>query len=83
MRRLLIIIGAVMMLAGGAVAQEGRSEISLQGTGFFTKDSNGNGNLQRSTDTGGFMVTIAIRNNILAASENPEFKPMRMRLPGI
>src|SRR6201981_3042342 len=56
MRRLLIIIAAVMMLAVGAVAQEGRSEISLQGTGFFTKDSNGNGNLQRSTDTGGFMV---------------------------
>ena len=56
MRRLLVIIGAVMMLAVGAVAQEGRSEISLQGTGFFTKDSNSNGNLQRSTDTGGFMV---------------------------
>src|SRR5215469_12066522 len=56
MRRLLVIIAAVMMLAVGAVAQEGRSEISLQGTGFFTKDSNGNGNLQRSTDTAGFMV---------------------------
>jgi hypothetical protein len=47
MRRLLVIMGAVMMLAVGAVAQEGRSEISLQGTGFFTKDSDGNGNLQR------------------------------------
>jgi opacity protein-like surface antigen len=56
MRRLVVIIAGVMTLATGAVAQEGRSEISLQGTGFFTKDSNGNGNVQRSTDTGGFMV---------------------------
>ena len=56
MRRLLVIMGAVVALAVGSVAQESRSEISLQGTGFFTKDSNRPGNLQRSTDTGGFTV---------------------------
>jgi outer membrane immunogenic protein len=56
MRRLLVIIGAVVTLAVGAIAQEGRSDISLQGTGFFTKDASGQGNLQRSTETGGFTV---------------------------
>ena len=56
MRRLVVVIAAVMTLALGAAAQEGRSEISLQGTGFFTKDSSSNGNLQRSTESGGFTV---------------------------
>lgn len=40
MRRSFVIIAALVLAAVGAVAQEGRSEISLQGTGFFTKDSN-------------------------------------------
>jgi opacity protein-like surface antigen len=39
-----------------AVAQEIRSEISVQGTGFFTKDSNGNGIHNRATETGGLLV---------------------------
>ena len=42
MRRTAIMIaGFVILLTLGALAQESRSEISLQGTGFFTKDSNG------------------------------------------
>jgi len=56
MRRLLVVIGAVVTLAVGSVAQEARSEVSLQGTGFFTKDSNGPGTFQRSTESGGFTV---------------------------
>jgi outer membrane immunogenic protein len=56
MQRLLVIIGTVITLAIGSVAQESRSEISLQGTGFFTKDSSGRGNFERSTETGGFTV---------------------------
>jgi outer membrane immunogenic protein len=39
-----------------AVAQEIRSEISIQGTGFFTKDTQGNGVLDRATETGGFLI---------------------------
>jgi hypothetical protein len=36
------------------MAQEGRwQEISVQGTGFFTKDSSGDGINQHATDTGG------------------------------
>jgi opacity protein-like surface antigen len=57
MRRLFVNIGAVVMWAVGSVGQESRSEISVQqGTGFFTKDSNGRGSSQRSTETGGFTV---------------------------
>jgi len=51
-----IVASLVLLLAIHATAQEVRSEISLQGTGFFTKDSTGQGNFQRSTDTGGFLV---------------------------
>src|SRR6266849_6408358 len=46
----------VMLLTLGATAQESRSEISLQGTGFFTKDTNGNGISRTTSDTGGFQV---------------------------
>lgn len=42
MRRPAIIIGSVVLWFGdGRFAQESRSEISLQGTGFFTKDARG------------------------------------------
>jgi len=37
-----IIASIVFLLSLGATAQESRSEISLQGTGFFTKDTTGN-----------------------------------------
>lgn len=36
---------------------EPRQEISAQGTGFFTKDSNGGGIAQHSTNTGGFVAS--------------------------
>jgi len=53
-----MILGAsvALLLGLGAVAQESRSEVSLQGTGFFTKDVSGQGITQRSTNTGGFLV---------------------------
>jgi len=74
MRKLLVIIGAVATLALGSVAQERRSEISLQGTGFFTKDSNGQGHLQRSTETGGFTVGYRYHiNRWLSAEGNYGF----------
>ena len=47
----------VLVLTLGATAQEQRSEIGLQGTGFFTKDSNGQGISQHATDTGGLLVS--------------------------
>jgi opacity protein-like surface antigen len=69
MRRSLVITTAVVLLAVGASAQESRSEISLQGTGFFTKDSTGQGNLQRSTETGGFLVGYRYHFNRWLAAE--------------
>jgi opacity protein-like surface antigen len=57
MRRTAIMLaGFVIALTFGATAQENRSEISLQGTGFFTQDSNGQGVSRTTSDTGGFMV---------------------------
>lgn len=63
MRRMVILISSLAFLFGvSAVAQESRSEISLQGTGFFTKDTTGQGTTERSTNTGGFLV--AYRYNL-------------------
>ncbi len=54
-RRAIIILAVVFLLSVGATAQEIRSEISVQGTGFFTKDSNGQGILQHGTQTAGVL----------------------------
>jgi outer membrane immunogenic protein len=64
----------VVGLSLGAFAQEDRSEISLQGTGFYTKQSTGNGITQRPTDTGGFLVGYRYHfNRWLAAEANYGF----------
>jgi opacity protein-like surface antigen len=69
MSKFLVIIAAITMLAVGAVAQEGRSEVSLQGTGVFTKDTTGQGNLQRTTESGGFLVGYRYHFNRWLAAE--------------
>ncbi len=55
-----LVVAAVLVIlvsASSAMAQERRwQEISVQGTGFFTKDSSGNGINQHATDTGGFLL---------------------------
>jgi opacity protein-like surface antigen len=57
MRRTSIMVaGFVVLAALGVTAQENSSEISLQGTGFFTRDSSGQGISRSTSDTGGFMV---------------------------
>jgi hypothetical protein len=57
MRHLAIMLANVVLFLGiSAAAQESRSEISLQGTGLFTKDSTGLGTTERSTNRGGFLV---------------------------
>ena len=58
-RRMLVaeILAGLLLFASAALAQgEERHEISVQGTGFFTKDTEGNGISQHSTDTGGFLA---------------------------
>ncbi len=65
----IITLGVVLLAAVAVVAQESRSEISLQGAGFFTKDSSGNGTLQRGTETGGFLVGYRYHFNRWLAAE--------------
>jgi opacity protein-like surface antigen len=54
-RTAIIILAVVFLFSAGAIAQETRSEVSVQGTGFFTKDTSGQGVLQRGTETGGVL----------------------------
>ena len=64
----------IAILTAAAVAQESRSEISVQGTGFYTKDSTGQGIRQHATDTGGFLVGYRYNlNRWLAAEANYGF----------
>jgi opacity protein-like surface antigen len=61
MRRSLFVpfvLGVISLSARSAEDQEGRwQEISAQGTGFFTKNSSGDGIQQHSSDTGGFVLS--------------------------
>src|SRR6266851_7860939 len=59
----------IAIFTAAALAQESRSEISVQGTGFFTKDSNGQGIRQKATDTGGFLVGYRYNLNRWLAAE--------------
>jgi opacity protein-like surface antigen len=65
------LLGAVLLLASSAKAQDGflRHEVAVQGTGFFTKDSQQNGTLQHSTDSGGFLVNYRFHINGWLAAE--------------
>jgi opacity protein-like surface antigen len=75
MRRARILIsgllGAALLLASSAKADDGfqRHEVAVQGTGFFTKDSQQNGTLQHSTDTGGVLVNYRFHINGWLAAE--------------
>jgi opacity protein-like surface antigen len=64
-----IAVSLVSLLSTLVAAQEIRSEISLQGTGFFTKDASGNGTVQRGTETGGFLVGYRYHFNRWLAAE--------------
>ena len=63
------LFGVLTLLSVTAFAQEVRSEISVQGTGFFTKDANGNGIRQQATDTGGFLLGYRYNINRWLAAE--------------
>jgi len=70
MRRAAIMMATVVVLFSLSVAaQEIRSEISVQGTGFFPKDTIGQNTLQRGTETGGFLVGYRYHFNRWLAAE--------------
>ena len=73
-KRVAITVLGLVALSMTAVAQEIRSEVSVQGTGFFTKDSDGNGIRKQADNTGGLLV--GYRYNLtrwLAAEANYGF----------
>lgn len=70
-RAMITVVGLVLTVSTTAFAQEIRSEVSVQGTGLFTKDSNNDGIQNHSTESGG--VLIGYRYSIsrsLAAEAN-------------
>src|ERR1700722_10728119 len=70
-KRAALVVSILALVSITAVAQENRSEISIQGTGFFTKDTAGNGVLERANDTGGFLLGYRYNfNRWLAAEAN-------------
>ena len=69
MRKIAFIASLAILLGVSAAAQESRSEVSLQGTGFFTKDTTGQGTTERSTNTGGFLVGYRYHFNRWLAAE--------------
>jgi opacity protein-like surface antigen len=65
-------LAALLLVASGAFAQESEvshHEISVQGTGFFTKDSQSNGTTQHSTNTGGLLLGYRYHFNRWLAAE--------------
>ena len=70
MSRTIIPSFIVILLATlAAVAQENRSEISMQGTGFFTQSTSGNGTAYSTTETGGFLSTYRYHLNHWISAE--------------
>jgi len=70
-KRIAMVVGILALVSVTAVAQENRSEISVLGTGFFTKDTDGNGIQQHANDTGGFLVGYRYNfNRWLSAEAN-------------
>jgi len=70
-KRTAMVVIILALVSFTTVAQENRSEISIQGTGFFTKDTDGNGIQQHATDTGGFLLGYRYNiNRWLAAEAN-------------
>ena len=61
---------ASLLFASSSAAQElPRNEVSVQGTGFLTKDSEGNGIRQHTTDSGGLLASYRFHFNSWLAAD--------------
>ena len=68
-RTAIMLAGFVILFTLGASAQEDRSEISLEGTGFLTRDTSGQGVSRTTSDTGGFLLGYRYHINRWIAAE--------------
>jgi opacity protein-like surface antigen len=59
----IFVVSSILLLSLCASAQENRSEISIQGTGLFTKSTSGNGTAYSATGSGGFLGTYRYHLN--------------------
>jgi opacity protein-like surface antigen len=62
-RSLFVFVASILLFTNAAMAQEVRNEVSVQGTGFFTKDSSGQGVSRTTSNTGGLLVGYRYRIN--------------------
>ena len=61
---------ATFLFASASMAQElQRNEVSVQGTGFLTRDSNENGIRQHTTDSGGLLTSYRFHFNRWLAAD--------------
>jgi outer membrane autotransporter protein len=67
--RIIFPASLALLLSIAATAQEQRSEISLQGTGFFTRDVTANGTSYSSTNSGGLLGTYRFHINRWLSAE--------------
>jgi len=73
-RSLFVTIASFLLFTMAGFTQEVRNEVSVQGTGFFIKDSNGNGISRNTTNTGGLQVGYRYNiNRWLSAEANYGF----------
>jgi outer membrane immunogenic protein len=63
------VLGLAALLPMTAVTQELRSEIAVQGTGFFTKNSKGHGIRERATESGGVLFDYRYNLNYWLAAD--------------
>ena len=68
-KMIVAVLFAALSLTSASLAQETlRNEVSVQGTGFLTRDSERNGIRQHTTDSGGLLTSYRFHfNNWLAA----------------
>src|SRR6202158_5959434 len=58
-----VVFGMLLFTSAARADEGGKQEASAQGTGFFTADSTGRGLSQRSTNTGGFLLSYRYHFN--------------------
>jgi opacity protein-like surface antigen len=69
MKRLIVGLTALLVIGSSVWAQEAKHEVTVQGSGFFTKDTTGDGVTNKPTYSGGFMAGYRFNLNRRLAFE--------------